>query len=75
MTAFSEDDADAAGEILRTFVLETMKNVNQMKKAIEEKNMEMLCGIAHKMLPTFVMIDAKEAIFFSPVAGKQAGRN
>lgn len=62
LTAFSEDDADAAGEILRTFVLETMKNVNQMKKAIEEKNMEILCGIAHKMLPTFVMIDAKEAI-------------
>ena len=62
LTAFSEDDADAAGEILQTFVLETMKNVNQMKKAIEEKNMEILCGIAHKMLPTFVMIDAKEAI-------------
>lgn len=62
LAAFSEDDPEAAGEILRTFILETKKNVAQIRKAIDDRNMEILCGVAHKMLPTFVMIDAQDAI-------------
>ena len=33
-----------------------------MECAINEKDTTSICNIAHKMLPTFIMIEAKEAI-------------
>lgn len=62
LTAFSEDDPEAAKEIIRTFLAETQKNVIQIKEALSQKEMKDLCGIAHKMLPTFTMINAHEAL-------------
>lgn len=62
LTAFSEDDPEAAKEIIRTFLAETQKNVIQIKEALSQKEMKALCGIAHKMLPTFTMINAHEAL-------------
>ena len=62
LTAFSVDDELAAQNILSTFAEETQKNIDKMECAINEKDTTSICNIAHKMLPTFIMIEAKEAI-------------
>lgn len=62
LTAFSEDDPEAAKEILRTFAQETQKNMEKLQTAISNKDMEALCATAHKMLPTFLMIEVQKAI-------------
>lgn len=62
LTAFSGDDPAAAHEILETFIGESTKNYERMKQALSNKNMADLCNVAHKMLPTFTMIEARKAI-------------
>lgn len=62
LTAFSGDDPAAAHEILETFIGESTKNYERMKQALSNKDMADLCNVAHKMLPTFTMIEAKKAI-------------
>lgn len=62
LTAFSEDAPEAAQEILRTFVQETRKNLEKIQAALQAEDMDTLCAVAHKMLPTFLMIEARQAI-------------
>ena len=62
LPAFSGDDPAAAHEILETFIGESTKNYERMKQALSNKNMADLCNVAHKMLPTFTMIEARKAI-------------
>ncbi|WP_278410418.1 hybrid sensor histidine kinase/response regulator [Phocaeicola coprocola] len=62
LTAFSGDDPAAAYEILETFIGESTKNYERMKQALSNKDMADLCNVAHKMLPTFTMIEARKAI-------------
>lgn len=62
LTAFSGDDPAAAHEILETFIGESTKNYERMKQALSNKDMADLCNVAHKMLPTFTMIEARKAI-------------
>lgn len=62
LTAFSENDPQAALEIMHTFVKETERSVRLLEQAVHEKDMKQVCAIAHKMLPTFIMIEAKEAV-------------
>lgn len=62
LTAFSGDDPEAAHEILETFIGESSKNYERMKQALEAGDMEDLCAVAHKILPTFTMIEAKKAV-------------
>lgn len=62
LTAFSGDDPAAAHEILETFIGESTKNYERMKQALSNKDMADLCNAAHKMLPTFTMIEARKAI-------------
>ena len=62
LTAFSEDDPEAAQEILRTFAQETRKNLEKIQTALQAEDMDTLCAVAHKMLPTFLMIEARQAI-------------
>lgn len=62
LTAFSGDDPAAAHEILDTFIGESTKNYERMKQALSNKDMADLCNVAHKMLPTFTMIEARKAI-------------
>ena len=62
LTAFSGDDPAAAHEILATFIGESTKNYERMKQALSNKDMADLCNVAHKMLPTFTMIEARKAI-------------
>ena len=62
LTAFSADDEEAASEILTTFAQETTRNYERMQQALDEGDAETLCAVAHKMLPTFTMIEAHKAI-------------
>lgn len=62
LTAFSENDPQAALEIMHTFVKETERSIRLLERAVHEKDMKQVCAIAHKMLPTFIMIEAKEAV-------------
>ena len=62
LTEFSMDDEEAARCILNTFAEETRKNIIKMNKAIDKGDTTEICAIAHKMLPTFIMIEAREAI-------------
>lgn len=61
LTAFSEDDEEAARAILHTFVEETGKNKAQMIAAFEAENVDGIAAMAHKLLPLFTLIEAKEA--------------
>lgn len=62
LTAFSEDDEEAAKTILRTFVEETQKNKQQMSVALEAENTDGITAMAHKLLPLFTLIEAQEAV-------------
>ena len=62
LTAFSEDDPEAAAEIIRTFISETEKNRKHMEKALAEKNMEGIAAMAHKLLPLFTMLGTTRCI-------------
>lgn len=62
LTAFSMDDEDAAKEIINTFICETEKNIEKLSATIDSKDMKTLCNTAHKMLPTFSMIEATEIL-------------
>lgn len=62
LTAFSEDDAEAATEIIRTFISETEKNRIRMEKALEEKDPAGITAMAHKLLPLFTMLGAERCI-------------
>ena len=56
LTAFSEDDPEAASTIIQTFIEETEKNRNRMESAIRAT------GMAHKLLPLFTLLGASEAL-------------
>lgn len=61
LTAFSEDDEEAATAILHTFVEETEKNKAQLIAAFEAENVDGIAAMAHKLLPLFTLIEAREA--------------
>lgn len=58
LTAFSGDDQEAARDILNSFMEETSKNIERLKKAVEQSDTEELSAVAHKMLPLFTLIGA-----------------
>ena len=62
LLAFTDGDEEAAHEILTTFVQETERHIQLIKRDITMKDFQHLCEIGHKMLPTFTMMEASEAI-------------
>lgn len=62
LTAFAEDDKDAAREIIKTFVSETKHNLQRMETALGNQDLPEMAETAHKLLPTYTMIGAKETI-------------
>ncbi len=62
LTAYSEDDAEAAYSIIQTFIEETDKNARQMQQALLDKDMNGITAVAHKLLPLFTLIGTDEAI-------------
>lgn len=62
LTAYSEDDPEAAYSIIHTFIEETGKNVERMQQALNEKEVDGIAAMAHKLLPLFTMIGAEGTI-------------
>lgn len=62
LTAYSEDDPEAAYSIIYTFIEETGKNVEQMQQALNDKEVDGIVAMAHKLIPLFTMIGAEETI-------------
>lgn len=62
LTAFSEDDSDAAKEIIRTFISETEKNKEILREALNKKDAEGVAAMAHKLLPLLRLINAGQCI-------------
>lgn len=60
LTAYSEDDPEAAYSIIQTFIEETDKNVRRMQQALNDKEVDGIAAMAHKLLPLFTMIGADE---------------
>lgn len=62
LTAFSEDDPEAAKSILESFVSETLLNAEHLQKAVETADMDEVAAVSHKMIPLFTLIGATELV-------------
>ena len=62
LTAFSEDDSNAAKEIIQTFISETEKNKERLREALDKHNAEGVAAMAHKLLPLLRLINATQCI-------------
>ena len=62
LPAYSEDDPEAASSIIQTFIEETGKNIERMQQALNDKEVDGIAAMAHKLLPLFTMIGADETI-------------
>ena len=60
LTAYSEDDPEAASSIIQTFIEETGKNIERMQQVLNDKEVDGIAAMAHKLLPLFTMIGADE---------------
>lgn len=63
LTAFSgDDDPDAARSIIQTFIEETGKNAERMQQALANREVGGVAAMAHKLLPLFALIGARDAV-------------
>ena len=62
LTAFSEDDPEAACSIIRTFIEETGKNADRMQQALTDREVDGIAAMVHKLLPLFTLIGASESV-------------
>lgn len=58
LIAFSGDDADAAKDILDSFVTETRLNAGRLLQALDAQNADGVAAMGHKMLPLFTLLRA-----------------
>ncbi len=59
---FAQGDSDSLYAILDTFYESTIDNVKQLKILMNKKDIQHISKIAHKMLPMFKQIKAKEVV-------------
>ncbi len=59
---FAQGDSESLYAILDTFYESTVVNVKQLKTAVNEKDIAVIKKLAHKILPMFKQIKAKEVI-------------
>lgn len=62
LTAFSEDDPEAAKAILESFASETRLNAERLRRAVAADNTDEASAVSHKMIPLFVLIGATELV-------------
>lgn len=62
LTAFSGDDPEAARDIIKCFIEETVKNADQMQYFLNNKQVDGVAAMAHKLLPLFTLIGAGEIV-------------
>jgi HPt (histidine-containing phosphotransfer) domain-containing protein len=58
LTSFAGDDPLASANILRTFYEETLKNMQQLQKALAENDRGLAARLSHKLIPLFTMLEA-----------------
>ncbi|WP_062056845.1 ATP-binding protein [Aquimarina longa] len=59
---FAQGDTDSLYAILNTFHQSTIDNINELKVSIKKRNIDHIKTIAHKMIPMFKQIKAKEVV-------------
>ncbi|SHJ32682.1 hybrid sensor histidine kinase/response regulator [Aquimarina spongiae] len=59
---FAHGDSDSLYAILDTFYESTVDNIKDLKTMVSKKNINQIKKIAHKMLPMFKQIKAKEVV-------------
>ena len=62
LTAFSGDDPEAAQNIMKSFIDETIKNAARMQHSLDNKQVDGIAAMAHKLLPLFTLIGAVEIV-------------
>lgn len=62
LTAFSGDDPEAAQNIIKSFIEETIKNAARMQHSLDNKQVDGIAAMAHKLLPLFTLIGAVEIV-------------
>lgn len=62
LTAFSEDDPEAARSIIQSFIEETGKNADRMQQSLANEDVDGIAAMAHKLLPLFTLIGATDAL-------------
>ena len=60
LTAFARDDAEAAREIIRTFVAENEAHAETLRRAALAGDAVALRAIAHKMVPIYTLLGEEE---------------
>lgn len=60
LTAYAGDDAEAARSILHSFAEQTAANCNDLEKALDADDEAAVKALAHKMIPIFTMLGARE---------------
>lgn len=73
LSAFSGGDDGAVRNILKTFVEETEKNVEFLKKSAEQKDIRSVAAAAHKMLPLFRLLKVQGCV--TPLASLEQERD
>ena len=58
LTAFAGNDPEASRDILDTFRQETQRNAQAFRQACRQKDKAEACRLAHKLLPTFTLVNA-----------------
>ncbi|NDV64048.1 response regulator [Bacteroides sp. 224] len=62
LTAFSGGDPEAARSFILSFIVETQKNIERMKQALQQKDVNGIANMAHKLLPLFTLINATQLV-------------
>ncbi len=62
ITSFLGNDQEGIAQILETFLDETSYNIKQLGRAVEATDIEGINTIAHRMLPMFRQLDARDII-------------
>lgn len=62
LTYFSMDDTEAAAEIMQTFIEETEKKYQNLRQALERKDIKNVTSITHQLMPLFKMLRAEQCL-------------
>lgn len=62
LTAYSGDDAEAAHDILQTFVDETQQALLRLQQAVQRDDARETAAVAHKLIPLFALIGADKVV-------------
>ncbi len=62
LTQFAAGDVEKEREILDNFMVQTGNNLNTLKEALENKDVDTIAFISHKLIPLLKLIGANETV-------------